>query len=104
MQLLPEMSDKLGSLIRNDGLGQTMQTQDVSNIQLGVLLGPVVGVHWNEVSKLGEPINDHPSGIILVGRKRKTHNKIHVVVFPIPSRNIQRLQQSDRLHMIDLDP
>jgi hypothetical protein len=45
MQLLPEMSNKLGSSFKNDGLGHTMQTQDVSNIQLGVLLSPVVGVH-----------------------------------------------------------
>jgi hypothetical protein len=48
MQQLPEMSDKLGSLVRNDGLGHTMQTQDASNIQFSVLLSPVVGVHQNE--------------------------------------------------------
>jgi hypothetical protein len=45
MQLLPEMSDKLGSSVRNDSLGHTMQTQDASNIQLGVLLSSIVGVH-----------------------------------------------------------
>jgi hypothetical protein len=32
MQLLPEMSDKLGSSVRNDHLGHTMETHDVNNI------------------------------------------------------------------------
>jgi hypothetical protein len=45
MQLLAEMSDKLGSSIRNDGLEHVMQINDTSNIQLSVLLSPVVGVH-----------------------------------------------------------
>jgi hypothetical protein len=82
MQLLPEMSDKLGSSVRNDGLGCTMQTQDASNIQLNILLSPIVGVYWNEMSRLSEPIHDHPNGIILVGRERQTHNEIHADVFP----------------------
>jgi hypothetical protein len=70
MQLLPKMSDKLGTSVRNDGFGHTMQTQDVSNIQLSVLLHHVVGVHRNEMSRLSEPINDHPYGIKLVGGER----------------------------------
>jgi hypothetical protein len=91
MQLLPEMREKLGTSVRNDGLGHTMQTQDVSNIQFSVVLSPVVGVHQNKMSRLGEPVNDHPDGIKLVGRERQTHNDIHTDVFPFPGRNIQRL-------------
>jgi hypothetical protein len=98
------MSDKLGPSIRNDGLGHTMQTQDAGNIQFSVLLGPVVGVHRNEVCTLGEPIHDHPDGIKHVGRERQTHNEIHADVFPFSARNIQRLQQFGRSHMVDLDP
>jgi hypothetical protein len=45
-----------------------MQTQDASNIQL--LLNPIVGVHQNEMSRLGKPINDYPDGGKLVGRER----------------------------------
>jgi hypothetical protein len=45
MQLFPEMNNELGPLVRNAGLGHTMQTQDVSNIQFDLLLSPVVGVH-----------------------------------------------------------
>jgi hypothetical protein len=76
----------------------------VSNIQFSILLCPVVGVLWNEVSKLGESIHDHLDGVKLVGRERQTHNEIHADVFPFPGRNIQRLQQSGRSHMIGLDP
>jgi hypothetical protein len=87
MQLLPEMSDKLGPSVRNDGLGHTMQTQDASNIQLNVLLSPVVGVHLNEMSRLGEPIHNHPNGVKLTGRERQTHNEIYADVFPFPGMN-----------------
>jgi hypothetical protein len=47
-----------------------MQTQDVSNIQFSVLLSHVVGVHRNEMSGLGEPINNHLDGVKLTGRER----------------------------------
>jgi hypothetical protein len=70
IQQLLEMSDKLGSSIGNDGLGHAMQTQDVSDVQLGVLLSHVVGVYQNEMSRLGELIHNHPYGIILMGRER----------------------------------
>jgi hypothetical protein len=64
----------------------------------------VLHAHRNEMSRLGEPINDHPYGVKLAGRERQTHNEIYANVFPFSSMNIQRLQQSDRAHMIDLNP
>jgi hypothetical protein len=70
MQLLLETSNKMGSSVRNDGLGHTMQTQDASNIQFSILLNPIVGVHRNEVSRFYEWIDDHPYGVKLVGRER----------------------------------
>jgi hypothetical protein len=103
MQLLPEASYKLGTLIRNDDFRHTMQTQDVRNIQLDILFSPVEGVHWNEMSGLGKSIDDHPDGVKLTVGERQTHNEIHTDVFPFSSRNIQRLQQSRRPHMISLD-
>jgi hypothetical protein len=45
MQLLLEASYELGTSIKNDSLRHTMQTQDVRNIQLGILFSPVIGVH-----------------------------------------------------------
>jgi hypothetical protein len=56
------------------------------------------------MSRLGEPINDQPYGIKLVGIERQTHNEIHANVFPFLGRNIQRLQQSGRSHMASLVP
>jgi hypothetical protein len=70
MQLLPKMSDKLGSSVRNDGLGHTMQTQDARNIQFTILLSPIVGVHRNEMSKLGKSVDDYTDGVKLTGRER----------------------------------
>jgi hypothetical protein len=74
MQLLPEMSNELGPPIRNDGLGRTMQTQDASNTQFSILFIPIVGVHWNEMSRLDKPVDDCPDGVKLIGRERQTHN------------------------------
>jgi hypothetical protein len=104
MQLLPEASDELGTSVRNDGLHHTMQTQDARNIKLSVLLSPVEGVHRNEMSRLGESVNDYPDGVKLTTGERQTHNEIHTDVFPFVGRNTQRLQQSRSPHMISLDP
>jgi hypothetical protein len=45
MQLLPEMSNELGTSVRNDGLRHTMQAHDARNKQFSILLSPVAGVH-----------------------------------------------------------
>jgi hypothetical protein len=47
-----------------------MQAHDARNIKIGILPSPIVGVHQNEMSGLGEPIHDHPDGIKLGGRER----------------------------------
>jgi hypothetical protein len=104
MQLLPEASDELGTLIRNDGLRHTMQTQDARNIQLGVLFSPVEGVHRNEMSGLGESVDDYPNGVKLAAAERQSYNEIHTDVFLFPGRNTQRLQKFNMPHMISLDP
>jgi hypothetical protein len=88
MQLLLETTNKLGPSVRNDGPQHTMQTQVERHIQLMVLLSHAIGVHWNEVCRLGESIQDHPDGIKLAGGERQTHNEIHADVFPFSGRNI----------------
>jgi hypothetical protein len=104
MQLLPEVSDELRLLVRNDGLWHTMQSQDARIIQLSVLLSHVEGVHRNKMSRLGKSIDDYPNGVKLVAGERQAHNEIHIDVFLFPGKNTQRLQQSNRPHMISLDP
>jgi hypothetical protein len=91
MQLLLEASDKLGPSVRNDGLRHTMQAQDARNIQFSVLLSPLEGVHQNEMSRLGKPVDEYPNGVKLVAGESQTHNKIHTDVLPFPGRNTQRL-------------
>jgi hypothetical protein len=59
MQLFLETSNELGPSVRNYGLGHTMQTQDASNIQFGILLSPVVGVYRNEMSRHSERMSSH---------------------------------------------
>jgi hypothetical protein len=70
MHLLSEASDELEPLVRNDGLRYTMQAQDARNIQFNILLSPVEGVHCNEMSRLGKPIDDYPNGVKLATGER----------------------------------
>jgi hypothetical protein len=70
MQLLPEASDELGPLVRNDGLWHTMQAQDVRNIQLSVFLSPVEGAHQNGMSGLSKSADDYPNGVKLAAGER----------------------------------
>jgi hypothetical protein len=100
MQLLSEASDKLGPLVRNDGLRHTMWAQDVRNIQFSVLLSHVEGMYQNEMSRLGKPIDDYQNGVKLAAGERQAHNEIHTDVFPFLGRNTQGLQQSHMPHMI----
>jgi hypothetical protein len=67
MQLLTEMSNELRPSVRDDSVGNSMQTQNVLNVQLCISLHLVVGMHRNEVDRLHESINNHPNGIILCG-------------------------------------
>jgi hypothetical protein len=70
MQPLPEASDELGTSVKNDGLWHTMQIHDARNIQLSVLLSPVEGVHWNEMSRLGKSVDDYLDVVTLVAGER----------------------------------
>jgi hypothetical protein len=81
-----------------------MQAWDARNIQLGILFSPIEAVHQNEISRLGKSVDDYPNRVKLAAGERQTHNEIHNDVFPFPSRNSQRLQQSSMPHTISLDP
>jgi hypothetical protein len=76
----------------------------VLNVQLCIPHRLVVGMNRNEVGRLWELINNHSDGIILVGSERQTHDEIHADVFPLPGRNIQKMQKFDRSQVICLDP
>jgi hypothetical protein len=67
MQLFPEASNKLGPSIEHDCLWNSMQTQPMSDIDLGILLSVVVGVDGYEVGGFVESIHNHPNRVKLVG-------------------------------------
>jgi hypothetical protein len=104
MLLLPEASNEPRSSVRNDSLWHTVQTKDARNKKFSVLLSPVEGVHWNEMSRLGKSVGDYPDGVKLAADERQTGNEIHDNIFPFLGRNTQRFQQSSRPHMINLVP
>jgi hypothetical protein len=103
MHLLPETRNELSSLVRDDGVGDSMQTENVLNVYLCISLGLVTGMNKNEVSRLHESINNLPDRIILTGSQRQTHDEIHIDIFPLPGRSIQWLQQTSKPQMICID-
>jgi hypothetical protein len=70
MQLLLKLSHKLGSSIQNNCLQNPMQTQNTSDLDLGVLLCYVAGVQGYKVGRFGESIHDHPNRIKLASSER----------------------------------
>jgi hypothetical protein len=55
------------------------------------------------MSHFGESVNNHPYGIIPLGRPRKTKNEVHLNNIPLPLRNRTRLQQASWSLMLHLD-
>jgi hypothetical protein len=55
------------------------------------------------MSGLGKSVNDYPNGVKIAAGERQSHNEIHTDVFSFPGKNTQRLQQSSRPHIINLD-
>jgi hypothetical protein len=53
VKLLSEQSDELCSTIRNDHLGHSMKTNDLIQIDLGILFGIVGGMHKKEMGSFG---------------------------------------------------
>jgi hypothetical protein len=84
LQLFPEACNELGPSIRNDGLRDTMQSNNLIKIDFGILLSRISGMHGKKMSSLSKSINDYPYGVMFLGRVRKTDNEIHTNVFPLP--------------------
>jgi hypothetical protein len=56
------------------------------------------------MSRFGQSVNDYSNGVKLVVGERQTDNEIHADAFPFPGRNTQGLEQSNKSHMVSLDP
>jgi hypothetical protein len=64
-----------------------MQTQHMSDRDLGILLSVVVGVDRYEVGRFGESIHDHPNRVKLVESQQQAHNEVHAYVIQLPFWN-----------------
>jgi hypothetical protein len=84
LQLLPEACNKLCFSIKNDCLRDTMQSNNLLQIDFGILLSSISCMHGKEVCYFGESINDYPDGVMLLRCVRKTNDKIHTDVLPFP--------------------
>jgi hypothetical protein len=61
-----------------------MQMNYLVNINLCILFCHVGGMHWQEMSCLGQPIHDDPNRIVVPGGIGQSHNKIHANILPFP--------------------
>jgi hypothetical protein len=76
-----------------------MQSNNLLQINFGILLSSVDRMHRKKVGNFGESLNDYPNRIILLRCLGKTNNKIHADVFPLPRWNRQWLECTGYLQM-----
>jgi hypothetical protein len=82
--LFPQACNELGPSIRNDGLRDTMQPNNLIKIDFGIPLSRIGGMHRKKMSSFSKSINDYPYRVMFLGRVRKTDNEIHTNIFPFP--------------------
>ena len=61
-----------------------MQSNNITDIELAHSLGCVRGLHTQEISRLGEAINNNPLGIMPSCGSRKTIYGVCGDVIPLP--------------------
>jgi hypothetical protein len=81
-----------------------MQTNYLVNVDLCILLCPVGGVYWQEMSGLGQPVHNNPNRIVVPGGIGKSHDKVHANVLPFPRWYGKGLQRACCLQMTSFDP
>ena len=81
-----------------------MQANYPVNVDFCILLRPVGGVYWQEVSCLGQSVHNDPNEIMVLGGIGQSHDKIHANVLPFPRWYGQGLQGACCLQMTGFDP
>jgi hypothetical protein len=61
-----------------------MQSNNLIQIDFGILLSRVSGMHREKMSCFSKSIDNYPYGVMFLGGVRKTNNEIHTNVFPFP--------------------
>jgi hypothetical protein len=82
MKFFPEFGYKLRSTIRHYCLRNTLQTEDASDIHLGISDDRVICLDWQKMSDFRKPINYNPNRIIPFCCPGQSHNKVHAYILP----------------------
>jgi hypothetical protein len=59
-----------------------MQTHYLIHIDLCIFLCLVGGMHWQEMSYLGQSVHNDPNRIMVSGGIGQPHNEVHANVLP----------------------
>jgi hypothetical protein len=59
--LFLEYGIKLGSTVRDNGPGQSVQTHDSVDVQLGILLSLISGVYWEKMCHFRQSVHNNPN-------------------------------------------
>ena len=99
-----EAGSELRTSIRNNSARHSVQFNDLREVQLSIVGWSVCRSYQNEMSWLGQAINNHPYGIVTFLSRAKPNNEIQADFLPLPTQNRQRLQQSCRFKVNCLYP
>ena len=80
-----------------------MPPHNLINIKFCIILGSVGRLHRYKVSRLSQPVHNNLYGVMLPPTPRKNNHKVHINVFPLPSRNLNNLSQTTKLKMLCLN-
>jgi hypothetical protein len=77
-----------------------MQAHNLRHVELGQHCTVVGGLDWYEMGRLCQTVHYYPNGVITSTSAGKTDYKVHSDLIPLPSSNLQRLQQTCRSLML----
>jgi hypothetical protein len=82
MKFFSKFGYELRSMIRHYGLRNTMQTKNVSNVQLGIDSNWVICLDWQKMSNFRKPINNNPDRVIPFCSPGYSHDEVHTISSP----------------------
>src|SRR3954471_13736097 len=80
-----------------------MERNNLGNVQVCQLTSRYRLLDRQEMSNLGESVNDDKDGIMTLLRSRKTGDEVHFNLVPFPFRNREWLQSTSRSLMFCFD-
>ena len=86
-QVIPAIAPKIGprcSSVRYYSPWYSMQTNYLVDVDFCILLRPVGGMYWQEMSCLSQSIHNDPNRVVVPGGIVQSHNEIHANILPFP--------------------